>query len=107
MLLSPDGELNNIPWSALPDLAPGARPGACLLERYAFASIGSVRQLIDRDTRELKGTDLLVIGGVDYDRREPPRAQRATLNPGPAAIPAGRRRSDRCPWGPSSWSSPY
>ena len=30
VLLSPDGELNNVPWSALPDLAPGARPGACL-----------------------------------------------------------------------------
>ena len=38
-----------------------------------------MRQLIDRDPRELTGTDLLVVGGVDYSRREPSSA--TAINP--------------------------
>jgi CHAT domain-containing protein/tetratricopeptide (TPR) repeat protein len=70
VLLSADGELNSVPWSALPDLGPGARTGAYLIERHAFACIGSVRQLLEHNSGEPTGTGLLAIGGVDYGRRD-------------------------------------
>jgi CHAT domain-containing protein/tetratricopeptide (TPR) repeat protein len=73
VLLAPDGELSQIPWGALPDLDANARRGAYLLERCALAQLGSARQLVDRksDAAEPGGNGLLVIGGVDYNRREP------------------------------------
>ena len=41
IFVSPDGELNQLPLAALPDLAPQAAPGAYLIERLTFSSVGS------------------------------------------------------------------
>jgi CHAT domain-containing protein/tetratricopeptide (TPR) repeat protein len=74
VLVSPDGELNHLPWAALPDLSPAAAPGAFLLERHAFAQMASARRLVE-GARPPTGTrGLLAVGGVDYQRRSPRRA---------------------------------
>ncbi len=67
VLIAPDGEFNFLPWGALTDLA---RPGAYLIERLAFAVVGSGRQFVDlvRRPRVTAEPALLAVGGVDYDR---------------------------------------
>ena len=100
VLIAPDGELNHMPWGALPDLSPGAAPGRFLLERYTFALVPSSQRLIDAGEPAPLRQGLLVIGGIDYDRAEPPPdpsgrpalmappfADRGTLTPaGPALL---------------------
>jgi CHAT domain-containing protein/tetratricopeptide (TPR) repeat protein len=72
IFISPDGELNQLPLGALPDLAPASVPGAYLIERLTFSNIGSARQFVERDAKTpASPSGLLVAGGVDYDRREP------------------------------------
>jgi CHAT domain-containing protein/Tfp pilus assembly protein PilF len=68
VLVSPDGTLGKLPFAAL----PGAKPDTFLIEEVAMALI-PVPRLIpalveDAERRELP-RELLVLGGVDYDRR--------------------------------------
>ena len=81
ILVAPDGELNHLPWAALPDLTPGAASGAFLLERYGFAQITSARRLIENAKLDAGHLGLLVVGGVDYNRREPAKKSSETTPP--------------------------
>jgi CHAT domain-containing protein len=72
VLVSPDGELNRVPWGALPDLAADSPTGAVLLERHTFAHLPSARRLVEGAPPATRHNGLLAVGGVDYDRREPP-----------------------------------
>jgi tetratricopeptide (TPR) repeat protein/CHAT domain-containing protein len=68
MLISPDGALGKLPFAAL----PGAAPDAYLIEDVPLALVPTP-QLIpamaqDAERRE-RTTELVVVGGVDYDRR--------------------------------------
>jgi CHAT domain-containing protein/Flp pilus assembly protein TadD len=63
VLVAPDGALNFVPWGALPD-----GEGSYLVKRFAFATVGSGRQLIAmaKSRPEPAGGGLLAVGGVDY-----------------------------------------
>jgi CHAT domain-containing protein len=66
VIVSPDGDLNFLPWAAL----PGDEPGSFLVERYAFGTIASARQLLAwGEPRQRRGAagGLLALGGVDFD----------------------------------------
>jgi CHAT domain-containing protein/Tfp pilus assembly protein PilF len=64
VLIAADGALAALPFAAL----PGKKPGSFLVEQYAFASVGSGRQLLDpTTTKPSKG--LLVLGGAAYGSR--------------------------------------
>ncbi len=67
VLLAPDGDLNFLPWAALPD---PRSPGHYLLERYTLATVGSGRQLMAQLRRPaaVGPPTLLAAGAVDYDR---------------------------------------
>ena len=84
VLIAPDGEFNFLPWGALTDLA---RPGAYLIERLAFAVVGSGRQFVDLVRRPQATTEpaLLAVGGVDYDRSAAGVSSEHSSQPGPAA----------------------
>ena len=63
VLVSPDGMLNFLPWSAL----PGQAPGTYLVNERAFATVIAARQLVA--AREPRGTvtdGLVTVGGVNY-----------------------------------------
>lgn len=68
VLVSPDGGLGTLPFAAL----PGKEPGTYLIEDAAIALVAVPRlipELVsDAQRRELP-RELLVLGGVDYDRR--------------------------------------
>ncbi|MCC6124948.1 MAG: CHAT domain-containing protein, partial [Pirellulales bacterium] len=73
LYLLPDGDLNFIPWAAL----PGRKPDTCLLEDYTLATASHGRQLYAAltETKRLSERALLV-GGVNY--QESP-AEKPTL----------------------------
>jgi CHAT domain-containing protein/tetratricopeptide (TPR) repeat protein len=87
VLVAPEGGLNFLPWGALPD----KEPGSFLLQRYAFAVVGSGRQLVlltgSRSAPAAGG--LLAVGGVDYGQAE----DRAKPDPGAPPRIASRRRA--------------
>jgi CHAT domain-containing protein/tetratricopeptide (TPR) repeat protein len=80
VLISPDGDLAFLPWAALPD----RETGSVLLQRYAFAVVGSGRQLVElaKSRPAPSNRRLLAVGGVDYGKGEP--------NPAPPAVVASR-----------------
>lgn len=68
VLISPDGCLGRLPFSAL----PGGRPGSYLLEEYALAVVPVPRILpdllpVEAATHSRRATGLLLVGDVDYD----------------------------------------
>lgn len=72
VLISPEGELGKLAFAAL----PGKKPGSYLLEDYVLAVVPAARSLIlpeEGDAqgapRAVPGGNLLLLGGVDYDRR--------------------------------------
>ena len=108
VVISPDGDLDFLPWGALPD----ETPESYLIERFAFGTIISARQLVDQAASpapEAAGGELLVVGDIDYEhsaagtcacssgcgprlRRLLPTASRGTgpARPGHHAFGAGR-----------------
>jgi CHAT domain-containing protein len=74
VVMAPDADLCFVPWGALP--VPN-QPHRVLLQDYAFAVIGSARELIAlKDAAAEPGRNgLLTVGGVDYGHSE----QLATL----------------------------
>jgi CHAT domain-containing protein/tetratricopeptide (TPR) repeat protein len=64
VLVAPDGDLAFLAWGALPD----RDPNSFLIERYAFAVVGSGRQLVQLARRgdDIVPAGLLAVGGVDY-----------------------------------------
>lgn len=86
VLVSPDGALGKLPFAAL----PGARAGSYLIEDVALALVPAPRLIpamaAGADRRELP-RELLVLGGVDYDRS-------AASDPHALAVAAPRKR----PW---------
>jgi CHAT domain-containing protein len=68
VLVAPDGDLNYLPWGALPD----KEPGSVLLKRYAFGTIISGRQLVGLAglTRPKDPGMLLTAAEVDYRHAE-------------------------------------
>ena len=84
VIIAPDGDLNFLPWAALPD----ASSRSYLIERFAFGTVLSARQLVepgDGSTEPASG-ELLAVGGVDYGKAEPA----VTSKPAPRAEVAGR-----------------
>ncbi len=68
VLISPDGCLGRLPFSAL----PGGRPGSYLLEEHALAVVPVPRILpdllpVEAATHSRRATGLLLVGDVDYD----------------------------------------
>jgi CHAT domain-containing protein/tetratricopeptide (TPR) repeat protein len=63
VLISPDGVLCSLPWSAL----PGSKPGSFLVEEVAIAHIPSARQLLPVANRA-ESSGLLALGGLDYGK---------------------------------------
>jgi len=63
VLVAPDGHLAFLPWGALPD----REPGSVVLQRRAFAVVGSGRQVAElaRNNPARTGRGLLAVGGVD------------------------------------------
>jgi CHAT domain-containing protein len=61
VLIAPDGELANLPFAAL----PGKKPGSFLLEQYAFGTVSSGRQLLDKPAAK-PAAGLLALGGVSF-----------------------------------------
>jgi CHAT domain-containing protein/tetratricopeptide (TPR) repeat protein len=94
LVVSPDGDLGFLPWGALPDEAPASY----LIERYAFGTIVSARQLVDQARSPAVVTtqgELLVVGAIDYDHSSAPSGHVA-IAPGTAPAPSdspGRRPS--------------
>jgi CHAT domain-containing protein/tetratricopeptide (TPR) repeat protein len=63
VLISPDGVLCALPWSAL----PGNKPGSFLLEEIAIAQLTSARQLL-APPNKVVSSGLLALGGLDYGK---------------------------------------
>ncbi len=96
VLVAPDGDLNFLPWVALPDLRA---PGRYLIERYAFATVGSGRELLAQLHRAAPTgpPTLLAAGAIDYDRGDfgtPSAAPTGPAAPPPAVLAS---RSSRAP----------
>jgi len=69
----PDGQLNFLPWPAL----PGRKPGTCLLEDYALAVAGSGQQLYEALTQaRTTRRGLLLVGDVSYDKKPTSESRR-------------------------------
>jgi CHAT domain-containing protein/tetratricopeptide (TPR) repeat protein len=84
VVVSPDGDLGFLPWGALPDEAPESY----LIERYAFGTIVSARQLVEQAQSPATAAteaELLVVGDIDYDHASAPLGPAATA---PSAAPA-------------------
>ncbi|HEY2881337.1 MAG TPA: CHAT domain-containing tetratricopeptide repeat protein, partial [Pirellulales bacterium] len=91
ILVSPDGSLNQIPWSAL----PGSKPGTYLLEDFGIATLPAPQLLADlmkpageADSAKGKAAtgsspSILLIGDVDYDA--------APRNSQPKAVPVPKQ----------------
>jgi CHAT domain-containing protein/tetratricopeptide (TPR) repeat protein len=63
VLVSPDGMLNFLPWSAL----PGQAPETYLVSERAFATVISARQLVaGREPGRTVAAGLVTVGGVNY-----------------------------------------
>ena len=66
VIILPDGDLNKVPWVAL----PGRKPGTYLIEDYAIATANYGQQLFGLLSDEApKGNQLLVAGGIKYDQK--------------------------------------
>ena len=96
VLLAPGGDLNFLPWAALPD---PRSPGHYLIERYALATVGSGRQLLTQLEQPAPAgpLTLLAAGAVDYDRGDTDAPSAAPT--GPAASPTAvlASRGSRAP----------
>lgn len=66
VLISLDGTLGRLPIGAL----PGAKPDTYLLEDYALAFLPVPQMLPQLTSKRELGGNLLLVGGVDYDRRQ-------------------------------------
>ncbi len=68
ILVSADGALGRMPLAAL----PGKRSGTCLLEDHRMAYVPVPSLLVRRGPAESQGDrrGLLLVGGVNYDRRD-------------------------------------
>jgi CHAT domain-containing protein/tetratricopeptide (TPR) repeat protein len=75
VLISPDGPLNGLPWSAL----PGTQPGTLLVHEYAFAVV-PVSQLLPEllhgnPRQDKEQPSLLLAGGIDFGQSKAQGAQ--------------------------------
>ena len=65
VLISPDGDLGKFPFASL----PGKEPSSYLLEDYTLAVVPAARTIVGSPHQGRPAGNLLVVGGVDYDRR--------------------------------------
>ncbi|MDX1943845.1 MAG: tetratricopeptide repeat protein [Pirellulaceae bacterium] len=65
VLISPDGDLGKLPFAAL----PGKAPGSYLLEEYMLAVVPAARAIVAAPRSSRPAGNLLVLGGVDYNRQ--------------------------------------
>jgi CHAT domain-containing protein len=89
VLISPDGALGRLPFGAL----AGKQPGTYLIEDYRIALVPVpqlIPSLVNISNRKILPKELLVVGGVVYDRA----AQEAVETPPIDAVAAAR------PWRP-------
>jgi CHAT domain-containing protein/tetratricopeptide (TPR) repeat protein len=86
VLVVPDGALHRVAFGALPS-DDGA---GFLLESRAFAVLADVRQVFAKPRPTTSGGELLLVGGVAYDRR-PAERQIATAEPVRGHPPAAPR----------------
>jgi CHAT domain-containing protein len=91
--LTPDGDLHQVPWAAL----PGRQPDTILLEDHALCLVPHgpflLERLEDQRTAAAPSGTLLAVGGVDYDSAPeagPAQPQGGALR-GPARADAGLR----------------
>ncbi|MEO1614876.1 MAG: CHAT domain-containing tetratricopeptide repeat protein [Planctomycetota bacterium] len=97
VVLIPDGALHRLPWAAL----PGRNEGEYLIHDYALSTASSGQQLYGAltDTEIEQSPQLLVVGGIEYDKRP----TQPSVNGGPTLIAsAGRpimRSKDDFGWG--------
>lgn len=86
--LSPDWVLSRIPWGAL----PGDKPGTIVLEEFAVAVIPYAPFLLDQfwpqDALKNPPSQVLVIGGVDYQAELPVADKSAMPDPPMKSGPA-------------------
>jgi CHAT domain-containing protein len=87
VLLSPDGPLCALPWSAL----PGSKEGTYLIEEFAIAQVTS-HQFLSRAEKPPAGGGLVVVGGLDYGKAEPARPG---ARPAWKPLPATGREAER------------
>ena len=71
----------------MPDRSPDAAPDAVLLERFSFAQVPSARRLVESGDRAKRHLGLLVVGGVDYDRRELSKQEKRSAHMAPPSVP--------------------
>jgi CHAT domain-containing protein/tetratricopeptide (TPR) repeat protein len=92
VVVSPDGPLNFIPWSAL----PGSTSGTFLIQEYVFALV-PVPQLLPELLRGRKGGQAgpasLVMGDIDFDAHSGTDARAARENRYPP-LPGTRAEAD-------------
>jgi CHAT domain-containing protein/Tfp pilus assembly protein PilF len=84
LLVSPDGELNLIPFEALVD-----EQGRYLIERYSFSYLTSGRDLLRMQVPRPVRSNLTVVANPAFG--EPPFEQVASAANGPVASKTGRR----------------
>ena len=66
LIILPDGDLNRIPWAAL----PGKKPGSFLIEEYSISTANYGQQLYGLLSDNSPDTDqLLVAGGIHYNKK--------------------------------------
>jgi CHAT domain-containing protein len=69
VLISPDGDLNFLPWAAL----PGDQPGSFLVDQYAFGTVSSARQFLawgHTQEPQARAQGLFALGGVDFEKAD-------------------------------------
>ncbi len=82
--LVPDGQLNMVPFAAL----PGEGPDAYLIEDFTFSHLASGRELIrTKGQAPHPAAGALLVGGIDYAKPEQPPAGRADDLPDPGDRP--------------------
>ena len=93
VLLSPDGQVNLVPFAALVD-----DTGRPLVEQYRLAYVTSGRELVTADSGIKPDSDLVLVANPAYDRT-PPTTSAAT-SPAAARGPARRSRNFQARFAP-------
>jgi CHAT domain-containing protein len=97
VIIAPDGDVSFLPWAALPD----APTGSFLIERFAFGTVLSARQLVEPDEGAAgpAAGELLAVGGVDYGQAQPAVLSRRSTRTGMVrrASPVSSRKLEFAP----------
>ena len=91
--------MNHLPWAALPDLTPGEAYGLSCSNATVSLKSRLARRLIENAKLDAGHLGLLVVGGVDYNRRDPAKKSSETTPPWfPEQVQSGQtvRLARRC-----------